>query len=371
MRYRFWLPLSLLLILAVLVGCWWLARPPAPQLTPQVAGRQAHTATLLADGTILVVGGRGERGGTTDVAERFDPRTGLWHDAGRLRAARLRHTASLMPDGSVIVVGGDGANPPLLGPLLGTILGTTLAGIATVERYDPATNRWSALAPLPQGVTRHSAVVLGDGRLLVAGGVRDNGALARPLTAAWAYDPARDRWAALAPLNLSRSGSAGVALPDGRAMLVGGSEIGALSASRSAETYDAGTDSWQLVADLPARLLDTPQFARLADGRFLFVIYDAAALYDPGRQRWSAAAPPPQPTANGTLTALPDGRALLIAFQWQDVYDPAQDRWQSGTPTIWRFWHTATLLPDGRVVLLGGQSVERYGAGHDAEFVQP
>lgn len=363
MRYRFWLPLSLLLILPALGGFWWLARPPAPQLTPQVAGRSEHTATLLADGTILVVGGRGIRGGATAVVERFDPRTGLWHDAGRLRSARRHHTASLMPDGAVIVVGGDGS-----GSLL---LGTILDGIATVERYDPPTNRWATLAPLPQGVTLHSAVVLGDGRLLIAGGVRDNGALARPLTAAWAYDAARDRWAAVAPLNLPRSRSAGVALPDGRAMLVGGSENGALSASQSAETYDAGADSWRLVADLPARLLGTPQSAQLADGRTLFVIDDAVALYDPGRQHWSAAARPPQPTANGTLTALPDGRALLIAAQRQDIYDPVQDRWQFGTRTIERSWHTATLLPDRRVVLLGGQSVERIGAGHDVEFVQP
>lgn len=363
MRYRFWLPLALLLILPVLVGCWWLARPPAPQLTPQVAGRREHTATLLADGTILVVGGRGERGGATAVVERFDPRTGLWHDAGRLRSARRHHTASLMPDGAVIVVGGDGS-----GSLL---LGTILDGIATVERYDPPTNRWSALAPLPQGVTFHSAVVLGDGRLLIAGGVDRNGSAGRPLSTAWVYDLTHDRWVALAPLNLPRKRGVGVTLPDGRPMIVGGSEIGALSASRSAETYDAGTDSWQVVADLPARLLGTPQFARLADGRFLFVIDDAAALYDPGRQHWSAAASPPQPTANGTLTALPDGRALLIAFQRQDIYDPAQDRWQFSTRAISRLWHTATLLPDGRVVLLGGQSVERYGAGHDVEFVQP
>jgi hypothetical protein len=67
-------------------------------------GRVSHTATLLRDGRVLIVGGRGEK--VNAVAEIFDPKTLRFTPTGSLRTARYKHTAGLLPDGRVLVAGG-------------------------------------------------------------------------------------------------------------------------------------------------------------------------------------------------------------------------------------------------------------------------
>ncbi len=71
--------------------------------------RTGHTATLLSNGKVLVVGGianYGDPWNVIDSAELYDPGTGAWSVTGRLHAARVGHTATLLPDGRVLVVGG-------------------------------------------------------------------------------------------------------------------------------------------------------------------------------------------------------------------------------------------------------------------------
>jgi hypothetical protein len=355
--------LAALLVLALLGGgaVWWVAQPPAPSLTPQVQGRLDATATLLGDGTILVVGGRPPTGGATPIVERFDPRTGLWHDAGRLHTARTHHTASLLPDGSVVVVGGvEGGFWPWQND-----------GLTIVERYLPEKNRWTTLASLPQGVTEHSAVVLPDGRLLIAGGRDRDGVPSHATTAVWAYDLGQNHWQALAPLHLPRAGGVGVALAAGRALIVGGRAIDLTQSEQTAEVYDPQANQWQLGPVLDVSLNGNQRAARLADGRVLVEKGDRSFLFDPQQDQWRRATAGSPLAIAGTLTALPDGRALLVSGRLQELYDSATDSWQIGQRAIARTWHTATLLPDGRVVLLGGQDVAAVGPGHDAEFIQP
>ncbi len=340
----------------------WLVCPPGPSAIPQVAGRQEHTATLLHDGTILVVGGRSSHSNATAVAERYDPRTGLWHDAGRLRAARRDHTASLLPDGSVLVVGGVGA---------GFWPWDQWKGLTIVERYEPDANRWTTIAPLPVGTADQSAVALSDRSILIAGGRDQDAVPYRESAAVWRYDPRQDRWEARAPLQLPRFSSSGVALADGRALIIGGGGPLGMKAEQSAEVYDPQRDAWQLSPLLPIALVGTQRAATLADGRVLVVNGAQSIIYDPQREQWGTAAPVAPLATDGSLTALPDGRALLVAATLQGLYDPAQDRWQLGQRAVWRTGHTATLLPDGRVVLIGGQALERTGPGHDVEIVQP
>jgi hypothetical protein len=68
--------------------------------------RYAHTASLLPDGRVLVIGGRGEDDNTIASAEAWDPATGTFGPSGPLAKARDGHTATLLPDGRVLVVGG-------------------------------------------------------------------------------------------------------------------------------------------------------------------------------------------------------------------------------------------------------------------------
>ena len=80
--------------------------------------RERHTATLLADGRVLIVGGTTSRG-TTATVEVYDPSTGLFSVTGSMAEARTFHTATLLPNGKVLVAGGGDEN-------------------STAEVYDPA-----------------------------------------------------------------------------------------------------------------------------------------------------------------------------------------------------------------------------------------
>ena len=83
---------------------------------------EGHTATLLQGGGILIVGGDdyADENRLGDRTELYDPDTGTWRNTGALNIARYSHTATLLPNGKVLVAGG----------------GNTEAN--TVELYDPS-----------------------------------------------------------------------------------------------------------------------------------------------------------------------------------------------------------------------------------------
>jgi hypothetical protein len=119
--------------------------------------RVGHTATLLPDGRVLVIGGERLDGGMSPIAsaELFDPRRDAWVPAGELAVARQHHTAALLPDGRVVVIGGQVAG-----------LGTT----AAIEIWDSG-RRFTpggqlAASRLDAGVEVRSAT-----QLIVSGGI--------------------------------------------------------------------------------------------------------------------------------------------------------------------------------------------------------
>jgi len=109
--------------------------------------RSGHTATLLASGQVLVVGG--------PDAEIFDPATGRWLSAGKLAQPRARHTATRLEDGRVAVVGGFVAEGEV----------TT-----SVELYDPQVGKWLNGGQLLEPRAYQTAFGLPDNRILLAGG---------------------------------------------------------------------------------------------------------------------------------------------------------------------------------------------------------
>jgi hypothetical protein len=120
--------------------------------------RLDHTATLLTDGRVLVVGGNGGVFGATSGALSsalvFDSSAGSWTAVPNLGDARGGHQAILLPDGRVLVAGGLAANDAL----------------ASAELFDPTSGSWSG-AGNPIGIRgAHTATLLPDGRVLIAGG---------------------------------------------------------------------------------------------------------------------------------------------------------------------------------------------------------
>ena len=130
--------------------------PRRPTLGPPRARCRSdgpdHTATLLKDGRVLVVGGRGR----LTSAEIWDPETGRWTPGGNTVEPRSEHTATLLPDGTVLVAGGPGK-------------------IDLVEIYDPETGSWTQGPRMVLGRYSHTATALQDGRVVIAGGTGKDG----------------------------------------------------------------------------------------------------------------------------------------------------------------------------------------------------
>jgi N-acetylneuraminic acid mutarotase len=223
--------------------------------------RAGHTATLLSDGKVLIAGGFVDNGGVTSSAELFDPATDLFSSAGMMSAARAFHTATLLGDGRVLVTGGEGS------------------GASSAELYDPVTNTWSSAAPMAFARWQHTATLLGDGRVLVTGGQFDPQSTAGRAFAE-IYDPVSNTWSTAASMASARSQHTATLLGDGQVLVTGG--IG----PADSELYNPYSNTWS-----SAGALDTPrrlQTATLLDngkvllvGGNVFSSTPTAEIYDP------------------------------------------------------------------------------------------
>src|ERR1035441_7015469 len=326
----------------------------------QVAPRAFHTATLLPNGKVLIVGGYGSSGGLLSSAELYDPASGTWTTTGALATAREYHTATLLPNGKVLVVGGETNNQILGNPSL-----------ASVELYDPATGRWTATGALKYGRYQHTATLLQNGKVLVAGGTGYS-----PTTAAELYDPASRTWTTTGAMSTARAQHTATLLPDGRVLTAGGgSTFGLPPPGPSAELYDPVTGTWTGTGGLgtnrfahTATLL--PNGKVLAIGGYNGGALSSAEFYDPATGTWSAAGTLAQARQFHTATLLPNGKVLVAGGQGSlvfsdalskvELYDSASGAWTgAGTLATARYAHTVTLLPDGRVLVAGGHGTNR------------
>jgi len=182
-----------------------------------------HTATLLPDGRVLVVGGFGTR--SQAEAELYDPRADDWAAAGVLADGRSGHTATLLAAGRVLVIGG--ANSKHGGIYL-----------ATAELYEVAPNAWVTTEPAPGPRLGHTATLLPDGQVLVVGGTDGRG----PTAAALRYNSAGNTWRPAGALATARWLHTATPLLDGRVLVSGGQgDSGSLAED---ELYDPATTSW-------------------------------------------------------------------------------------------------------------------------------
>jgi hypothetical protein len=174
--------------------------------------RALHSATLLQDGKVLVAGG-GDGVGSVASAELYDPASGTFAATGSLVEGLGAHVAVLLDDGSVLIVGG--IVPSEEGESDST-------PTANVERYDPATGTFSQFATLAEPRAGHTATLLGDGTVLVTGGLDSSG---QPLATAEILDPASATTSPVGPMTMGRGGHTASLLADGRVLLAGGQSM--------------------------------------------------------------------------------------------------------------------------------------------------
>ncbi|MEK7381780.1 MAG: kelch repeat-containing protein, partial [Elusimicrobiota bacterium] len=189
-----------------------------------ISSRSNHTATLMPDGNVIVVGGFGDNDIITGTAEIYYSTSGAWKPLAS-STARKQHTATLLKDGRLMTAGGVNS---------GGVLNT-------VQAYTPTTNSWAALSPLPVALHSHTATLLFDGRVLVVGGNNGSG----EVNASYIYDPGADSWVATAasPLSRPRFGHTATLLPDGSVMISGGSTVSG-AVPTGIEVYRIDASSW-------------------------------------------------------------------------------------------------------------------------------
>ena len=186
--------------------------------------RAGASATRLPDGRVLIAGGFiFEKTGSTSLhstdlgtAELFDPESGKFTPTGSMSAPRSGQTALLLPDGRVLMVGGAPA----------------------AELYDPRTGTFSKTSLTAK---RDATVaLLRDGRVLITGGTKDLDGQKRSIASAWIYDPTKDVLTPIGSMTSPRYGHTATLLPDGRVLIAGGFDMDGLahrSPLASAELY--------------------------------------------------------------------------------------------------------------------------------------
>jgi hypothetical protein len=332
-------------------------------------GRTLHTATLLADGRVLVTGGQ-----TLDTpqslrsSELYNPTTGSWTATGNMTTPRVNHVAVRLQDGRVLVAGGTDQQTRL----------------SSAEIYNPATGTWTATGSLVTARQLAAAVLLNNGRVLIIGGSGSNANL-DPLSSTEMYNPANSQWASAAPMSVGRVGFTALLLSTGKILVAGGA-AGTFSTPQlhsSAELYEPLTGQWTGTGFfLTARafhaavLLANGSPLMVGGSNFLSVAYGATDIYDLVSGGWTATGSLLTPRLSHTATRLPNGNVLVAGGTGAlgvlgsvEVYNPATGTWSAAAALrVARLNHAAVLLTNGKVLVVGGQGA---GASTSAELFDP
>ncbi len=405
--------------------------PATQQWTPTSSLAEArvfHTATLLPNDRVLVVGGYNV-GGEAASDESFNPSTGAW-SATPSPSPRHNHIAVLLESGRVLIAGGNNGNTiasayvvdPAFGHdswsgfvdlpsnFLGSVTllsdGTVLLvgrwrpagqpldpGTLGAKRFYPATGMTVSTGPRAFETDSHTASLLSDGRVLVAGGTGGDG----ETNACDLYDPATNTWSPTAALHHARAGATSTLLPSGQVLVIGGMAFGAPWDFLAfwlppPELYDPVAQSW---TEGPVGFERRHHTATLLpDGNVLVV--GGVNTVSPGAPAVNSA-----PVINSTTlqvqswtlmqnarcdhttTALPDGRLVVAgghtfgcgtlsdgfsSLAPLEVFSPSSGSWATaGDMAMSRIQHTATLLPNGLVMFTGGYHWGAPGSGYALE----
>ena len=234
---------------------------------------------------------------------------GIWTATDDLGTPRTYHTATLLPNDQVLVAGGERI-------YIGR-LGYVFESKKSAQLYRPGIGRWQRIANMNQTHNGHTATLLLSGQVLVTGGVVGG--------SAELYDPTTRTWTDTGSLATARWFHTATLLPNGQVLVTGGQK---------------GT------------------------GHHIYENLASAELYDPATGVWTPTGSMTTVRAFHTATLLPSGQVLVAGgfdgfdhLASSELYDPATGMWTTtGSMTTARSIHTATLLPSGQVLVAGGEA---------------
>jgi len=319
--------------------------------------RVGHTATLLPDGDVLIVGGS-----STTTTELYHPATGTFTPTGSTLVPHGQgSTATRLTDGRVLIVGGHGA--------------PTFA-----EIYHPASQTFTSAGRLNRPETGHTATLLLDGRVLIAGGGGPRFCFDFPGDAsAELYDPATNTFSLTGSLSTVRCIPTATLLPDGRVLIAGGqltTSPGFSVCLKSAELYDPSTGTFSVTGTMSVERC-APEVSVLDDGEVLILggFQRSAELFHPTSWTFSPTGSMTTTHANAAATLLLNGQVLVaggrsfgstgeVTLGSAELYDPVRGTFTATASMITaRQEHTATLLLNGQVLVTGGLAITTLSTG--------
>lgn len=353
-------------------------------LTPFVANenmpadRKNQTATMLPNGKVLVVGGQGN-GGNLNSAELYDPSTGAWKSTASMKSARVDHTATLLPDGQVLVVGGCSFDTTS-----SDIKKFAFTVLPTTELYDPASETWNTAGSLKVPRCQHTATLLKDGKVLVAGGISTDGTT----SSAELFDPVTGKWNSTGSL-LTKCASHTATLTTSGNVLVCGGETTLDDVVALSELYDPSTGIWTMTGQL--NLPRKHHTATLLPNGMVLVAggygnagesksCSVAELYDSMAGKWMRTGAMDAEHFDCTATLLSSGHVLVAggsdmyehSVSTVEEYNPVTGSWTLNSPlTVARQHQTATMLPSGKILLAGGVGENNLNPSASPELYDP
>ncbi|HVC20446.1 MAG TPA: HYR domain-containing protein, partial [Vicinamibacterales bacterium] len=319
--------------------------------------RDLQTATPLADGTVLIAGGEDEMHvfGAWNTAETFDPATGTFTaTANTMSSERAEATATLLADGKVLIAGGWYMACCQSGGSYGQ------QPVATADVYDPATRTFTQVGSLATARYEAAAVRLADGRVLIAGGFTNINYGSGPTSSAEIYDPTTQTFSSAGSMTQARNAETMILLPSGKVLIVGG---GGTAAQQTAELFDPTTGTFTATANPPVQAESGARAFMLPDGTVLLIGSGTGTeIYDPATDSFTAGAPT---LANhdywAAIVQLTSGKILLAGNGSAEVYDPSTGTSVSvGNPGVGSLFPAGAPLSNGRALITGGETFVPY-----------
>ncbi|WP_439332595.1 Kelch repeat-containing protein [Pyxidicoccus fallax] len=340
------------------------------QTQPMKAPRHMHQAQVLPNHEVLVTGGMGLDNLIHDSAELYDPVSREWSYTGSMRTPRRYHTMTLLPNGKVLVAGG--------------LDGEKMEALNSAEVYDPETGHWSDTGAMENARHFHTMTLLPNGKMLVAGGrsKKDGG---DALDSAEVYDPETGHWLETGELHTRRSSHTATVLPDGKVLVAGGRAADG-SYLDSSEVYDPVTGKWVTSGRMKAArslhaaarlgnqvLVAGGEYTSTPSINWSVLPLDSSELYDPHTGKWSITAAMNTRRTNYRLLQLSSDRVAAVGGYRRlsgsldgpssaihaEVYDRNTQTW-TATAAMGRVRgeSAAVVLDDGQVLVCGGYDNE-------------
>ena len=335
--------------------------------------RTGHTATLLSDGRVLIAGGIDNTGSVLSSAELYNPSTGTFSAVGAMSSARAFHTATRLENGTVLVAGG------VCGSTCNS--GNSTSGVLfTADIFDPSLLTFTpSSSTMKSQRANYAATLLNDGTVLLTGGNTTSSSVS-PTNSAEIYEPTRDNFFSVGRMVDSRSSHTATLLNDGTVLIAGGASgnrpMFATNALPSAEIYNPIARTFTQLAASMSDSRVSHSASLLQDGTVLLAggmddtltPLSSADIYDPATQSFTPTAARMNVARSfHTATVLVDGTVLLAGgtttgtdsgnTNEADLFDPTPGMFvPTGQMLEPRQFQTATMLQDGRVFVAGGQN---------------